>query len=255
VVAVTGLAITPVKGTRLRRVERVELGPQGAEGNRRFFLIDARDRMINGKPLGDVQRVVADFDAGAESLTLRFPDGTAVSGPIMHGATVSARFFSRAASGIVVEGPWADALSAFLGKPLRLLDSGGAVDRGPRGGVSLISRASLARLAEAAGQETVDSRRFRMLIEIDGVAAHEEDRWPGRTVRIGDAVVRFGGHVGRCLITSRDPDTGEIDLPTLDLLGGYRRGLDTTEPLPFGIYGEVVGPGTVRVGDPLVPDD
>ena len=61
--------------------------------------------------------------------------------------------------------------------------------------------------------------------------------------------MRFGGHVGRCLVTSRDPETGEVDLPTLDLLGAYRRDLDTTEPLPFGIYGEVLVPGVVRVGD------
>ncbi len=254
-VAVTGLAITPVKGTRLRSVERLELGPAGADGNRRFFLIDGRDRMINSKVLGDLQRVVADFDPGDRALTLTFPDGAVVSGPVVHGAAVSAQFFSRVASGVLVEGPWADALSSFLGQPLRLVDSGGAVDRGPRGGVSLISRASLGRLAEAAGQTEIDSRRFRMLVEIDGVAAHEEDRWPGRAVRIGDALVRFGGHVGRCLVTSRDPDTGEIDLPTLDLLGDYRRGLGTTEPLPFGIYGEVVAPGNVRLGDPVVPED
>jgi uncharacterized protein YcbX len=65
--------------------------------------------------------------------------------------------------------------------------------------------------------------------------------------------VRFRGHVGRCLITSRDPDTGVVTLPTLDILGDYRRDLDTTEPLPFGIYGEVVAEGTVQVGDPVKP--
>ena len=59
-------------------------------------------------------------------------------------------------------------------------------------------------------------------------------------------------HVGRCLITSRDPDTGEIDLPTLDILRDYRSGLDTTEPLPFGIHGEVIEPGRIRIGDPVV---
>jgi uncharacterized protein YcbX len=84
---------------------------------------------------------------------------------------------------------------------------------------------------------------------VDGLAAHEEDRWVGKRARIGNATVEFGGHVGRCLITSRDPETGEITLPTLDVLGDYRRGIETTEPLPFGIYGQVVTPGAVRVGD------
>src|SRR5205085_10452343 len=101
------------------------------------------------------------------------------------------------------------------------------------------SRASLLRLAEVASEPSVDPRRFRMLIEIEGVDAHEEDHWVGASFRVGGAVVRWTGHVGRCLITSRDPDTGVIDLPTLHILGDYRRGLDTTERLAFGIYGEV----------------
>jgi uncharacterized protein YcbX len=88
-----------------------------------------------------------------------------------------------------------------------------------------------------------------MLVEVDGVDAHGEDTWVGRRVRIGEALVSFNGHVGRCLVTSRDPDTGTIDLPTLDLLRGYRGDEPSTEPLPFGIYGEVIEPGAVRLGD------
>ena len=92
-----------------------------------------------------------------------------------------------------------------------------------------------------------------MLIEVDGVGAHEEDGWVGQAVQIGGAIVRFNGHVGRCLITSRDPETGEIDLPTLDILRSYRDQVHSTEPLPFGIYGEVVRPGPIRVGDAVAP--
>jgi uncharacterized protein YcbX len=92
-----------------------------------------------------------------------------------------------------------------------------------------------------------------MLVQVEGVAPHAEDRWIKREVQIGESTVRFSGNVGRCLITSRDPDTGAVDLPTLDLLRGYRGALHATEPLPFGIYGEVVSGGTVRVGDPVVP--
>jgi MOSC domain-containing protein YiiM len=32
-------------------------------------------------------------------------------------------------------------------------------------------------------------------------------------------------------------------------LRSFRSGRDTTEPLPFGVYGKVVRPGAVRVGD------
>jgi MOSC domain-containing protein len=250
-VIVTGLATTPVKGMRLLAVDRVELERNGARGNRRFYVIDERDRMVNGKQLSGLTTLVAEYSEAEERLALTFPDGTVVDGRIGRGGAMRTQFFSAEGEAAVIAGPWSEALSEHLGQPLRLVEAPGSVDRGPDGGVSLISRGSLARLAEAAAQPEVDSRRFRMLIEIDGVGPHAEDRWVGRLASVGDAVVRFGGHVGRCLITSMDPETGETDLPTLDVLRDYRGDANTTEPLPFGIYGQVLQPGAVRVGDPV----
>jgi uncharacterized protein len=250
---VVGLAVTPIKATRLLPVDSVTLGPAGAQGNRRFYVIDERGRMINGKVVGELQTVIASFDG--ENLALRFPDGRVIEGPVSTRAPVQTTFFSAPREARLVEGPWSDALSELAGRPLRLVDTdgSGAVDRGSDGAVSLISRASLERLASQAQVPEVDSRRFRMLIEVDGLEAHAEDAWVGRRTRVGDAVVDWGGHVGRCLITSRDPDSGRIDLPTLDLLREYRGDVETTEPLPFGIYGSVVEPGVVRVGDKVTP--
>ncbi|MFL5830614.1 MAG: MOSC domain-containing protein [Solirubrobacteraceae bacterium] len=244
---VTALSVTPIKSTRLQPVQAIELDELGARGNRRFFIIDERDRMINGKRLGTLQTVVAELDGAG--LQLSFADGTSVQAPVDLGEEITARFFSGDVTGRVVDGPFSEALSSQLGRPLRLVEATGSVDRGRLGGVSVISVASLRRLAEQANEESVDGRRFRMLIEVDGVAPHAEDSWVGRSARVGSAVVRFRGHVGRCLTTSRDPETGRVDLPTLDLLDDYRRQADTTEPLPFGIYGEVTTPGRVSLGD------
>jgi uncharacterized protein len=255
---VVGLAVTAIKGTRLREVEQIELGQDGARENRRFYLIDERGRMINGKIIGELQTVVADYSDEGRTLRLEFPHGRIVEDEIRLGDRITTRFFSQATDGWLVEGPWEAALSDHFGVSLRLVeagDRGTAVDRGGYGAASLISRASLDRLARAGGKDAIDTRRFRMLIEIDGVGAHEEDQWVGRSVQIGDSIVAFNGHVGRCLITSRDPDTGVVDLPTLDLLGDYRHHIASTEPLPFGIYGQVLEPGTVRVGDPVEPID
>jgi hypothetical protein len=272
---VTALATTPVKGLRLVQRDAVALEPAGVPGNRAFYLIDDRARLVNGKLVGVLAAVVADYEAGragddaGESrdeageagdgggeagegrLTLTFPDGTIVSGAVGLGATVQTRFFSRRPTARLVEGAWSDAISEFAGRPLRLVMADpqtGGVDRGRGGVVSLISTASVARLERVADGREVDPRRFRMLIEVAGPVAHEEDRWVGRNVRIGTAVVAVRGHVGRCLVTSQDPDTGIVDLPTLDLLA-YRRGLPTTEPLAFGVYGEVLDPGRVAIGD------
>ncbi len=250
-IVVTTLSTTAVKGTRLREVEQVALDECGARGDRAFYVIDERSRMINGKQSGELQSVVADYLEAEDELTLTFPDGRSVAGQITPGESVRTRFFSRPAEAKLVLGPWAEALSAHIGRPLRLVQTIGGVDRGRRGAASLISRASLARLAQEAGEHSLDARRFRMLIELDGIEPHGEDGWVGLRVQVGAARLKINGHVGRCLITSRDPDTGVIDLPTLDVLGGYRRDLKRTEPLPFGVYGQVLEPGLVRVGDAI----
>jgi hypothetical protein len=253
-ITVTGLAVAPVKAMRLRQVQEVELDELGAIGDRRFYIVDERGRMVNGKQFAELQMIVPEYDADTCELTLTFPDGAVVSDRMEHGEPVTARFYRRSDEVPELRGPWSEAVSEFIGHPLKVVATSTGVDRGHDGAASLISRASLRRLAEVAGSDTVDARRFRMLIEVDGIAAHEEDGWIDRRVRVGEALVRMRGHIGRCLITSRDPDSARADLPTLDLLRSYRGNEDSTEPLPFGVYGEVLEGGRVRVGDPVALD-
>jgi hypothetical protein len=248
-IVVTGFLTTPVKGMRIRAVDSIDLSQTGARGNRAFFVIDDRARMVNGKVVRNLQVVTPDYDPDSDELTLTFPDGSRVDGRVAYGDPIETQFFGRSETVPEVIGPWSDAISTFFGRPLRLVASPTAVDRGVAGTASVVSRGSLRRLAEQAERDDVDARRFRMLIEIDGVAPHAEDAWVGRQVRIGPSLLRMHGHVGRCLITSRDPETADVDLPTLELLAQYRREMDSTEPLPFGIYGEVREGGTVRIGD------
>jgi uncharacterized protein YcbX len=118
--------------------------------------------------------------------------------------------------------------------------------------VSLVSEESLEELARQSGREQVDGRRFRMLFEIGGVAPHGEDDWLQRRVRIGDAVVRLRGDVGRCAITTQNPETGVPDFDTLRTIDAYRsrtNNVSGKEHIPFGVYGDVVQAGAVRVGD------
>jgi uncharacterized protein YcbX len=251
---VSALATTPVKGLRICARRELLLERSGVADNRCFYLINEGARMVNGKTIGVLAAVRADYDQARSQLTMSFPDGSHTSGVVELGEEIQTRFFSRTPCARLVIGPWSEAISSFAEQPLRLVwadTDGRAVDRGVEGSVSLISTASVAQLEALAGGHAVDSRRFRMLIEITGTDAHEEDHWVGRTVRIGQARVAFRGHVGRCLVTSQSPDSGLVDLPTLELLS-YRRDLPTTEPLAFGVFGEVLEPGLVRVGDGLL---
>jgi uncharacterized protein len=250
-IVVTAFSTTPVKGMRIHEVDSIELSRNGARGDRAFYVIDDRGRMVNGKVVRNLHVVVPAYDPDAEELTLTFPDGARVGGRVTVGEPVQTQFFGRPRKAPEVIGPWAQAISDFFDRPLRLVATRTAVDRGIKATASVVSRGSLRRLAEQAECDTVDGRRFRMLIEIDGVAPHEEDTWVGHRVQIGSASLAMHGHIGRCLITSRDPETADVDLPTLDLLAAYRREIESTEPLPFGIYGEVLEGGTVRIGDPV----
>jgi hypothetical protein len=252
--SVARISISPVKGLALVDVDAVELEHTGAAANRRFHIVDADGRRYNQLRNGALVQIRQEYDG--ERLALRFPDGTTAEGTIAQGAELTTDFYGRRVDGHLVEGPWSDALSQWAGRPLRLVQSapGAAVDRG-RGHVSMVSRASLEELGRQGGQGgPVDGRRFRMLFELDECKPHEEDTWAKRHVRIGDAVVYVRGDVGRCAITTQNPDTGVPDFDTLRTLNTYRPETANEKGkkhLPFGVYGEVVEPGNVAVGDPV----
>ncbi|HJQ73326.1 MAG TPA: MOSC N-terminal beta barrel domain-containing protein [Gaiellaceae bacterium] len=250
---VARISIAPVKALKLVHPQEVELGFTGVAGDRRFWLVDRNGRLVNDKTHPQLLLVRAEWDEATRRLGLEFPDGRRVEGTVEPGDPVEATMYDLPHPSRAVPGPWQEALSEHAAEPLTFLWSErGAVDRGVGGGAAtIISRGSLDRLREEAGvADPVDGRRFRMLFEIEGVGAHEEDGWIGSRVAIGDAVVAPVGNVGRCVVTKTNPDTAEIDLDTLGTLAGYRKE-GRTEPLPFGVHAAVVQPGRVRVGDPV----
>ena len=251
---VSRISIAPVKGLALRQVESADVGPNGVAENRRLHLVDASGRLVNGKTSMRLTLVSSALDSAAGTLTLEFPQGDVVTGPVELSEPFETIFFGRPAAGHIVAGPWAAALSEWSGLELRLVmtdEVGAASDRGAEASVSIIAAASVADLARTGGVGALDSRRFRMLFEVEGVAAYAEDGWLGRDVRIGDALVRPLGNVGRCSVTTCDPATAQRDFDTLGVLATYRGDIETTEPLPLGVAGGVLSPGRVRVGDPV----
>ena len=253
---VSWLSVAPVKGLALTQRDELTLESFGALENRRFHLLDERGRFVNG--LTRLERslfpVVPHWDTEADALSLTLPDGSIVEGPIEVGEAVSTWFYQRDEPGRILRGPWSHALSQYAGRELRLARTdvpGRAVDR-LDGSVSIVSDESVDELARQAGVGTADARRFRMLVGVRGGKPHVEDSWIGREVRVGEAVVRVHEQVARCAITTKNPDTGERDLDTLRVIKTYR-GTRGAKHLDFGVYGEVVTPGRVRVGDSVEP--
>jgi uncharacterized protein len=251
---VSRLSTTPVKGLALHHPDEILLLRTGAAGDREFFVIDGRGRLITVWKTGRLVRFRAAHDPRSGRITLSSADGQLCSGPVRLGAPVTARSYGgRKVCGTVVEGPWNAVLSEAAGEPVRLVrvsDPGAGHDEYP---VTLLGEESVAELARQSGARSVDARRFRMLIGFSGLWAHAEDGWPGQTIEIGEAVVRVGGPVPRCVATTRDPDRGVRDLPTLQMIKSYR-GVQVNESgrgVNFGVYADVVAEGVVRVGDPL----
>lgn len=252
---VAWITIAPVKSLGLVDLEQAELTAGGIRGDRAFHLVDADGRLANGKRFGSLVRVAPSYDPDARTLTLSLPDGAAVTGLAEPADPVVTVFYGEPRPGRLVPGPWDDALSEIAGHAVRLAvtDDRTSLDRPGDGAVSLLGTGSLARLAAELGLDgPLDPRRFRMTIGIEGIAAHAEDTWLGSAVRVGRAVVVPRGNVGRCAVTRQNPETGDPDVDTLGGLTRYRGVLETTEPLPFGVHAEVVEPGRIAVGDPVL---
>ncbi|MDP9282827.1 MAG: MOSC domain-containing protein [Chloroflexota bacterium] len=253
---VAWLHVAPVKGLRIEERQRIELGPSGVEDDRLFCLVEETGRLLNGKRLAQLSTIVPRYDTKTGHLELRMPNGSAVKGTVAVAEPITVTVYGHAGPGHVVSGPWADALSDEVGRPVRVVRFDGPGQGHDRAddsaGATLLSTGSLERLQQEAGAaEPVDPRRFRMLIGVAGAGAHEEDSWIGRRVRVGEAVVVPAGNVGRCVVTTRDPDTAEPTLDTLELLARYRRNIGTTEELAFGVWAHIERPGVVRIGDPV----
>ena len=86
------------------------------------------------------------------------------------------------------------------------------------GQATLHSRESLAAVAAAIGDPTLDEVRFRSNIVIEGVRAWEEHDWFGGRIRIGQVEFDVVRHKTRCLATHANPRTGERDVQVMPLL-------------------------------------
>ncbi len=139
-------------------------------------------------------------------------------------------------------------------KPLNLPDKmrpTGIVSAAERGmtdtdypSISILSNASLAALSAPAGS-TVSPLRFRGNFWLDGLAPWQEFDWIGQEIEIGSVRLKVSEPIGRCLATTANPDNGQRDIDTLDLL---KTGWGHTD---FGVYAEVIKGGTIRVSDTL----
>jgi uncharacterized protein YcbX len=188
---VVRIQIHPIKGFDPVRVSDAAVLASGALAfDRRWAFFDACSRPVNGKNYPAIHAVRAQFDLDALEVTI---DG---------------RSWSLARQG----GPLAAAMSERLGQRLEWREDThqGFPDDTDSPGPTFVGDASLARVAVWFGLSVEQTRRrFRANIEIDGAAPFWEDRLYGRAFTIGDVTVDAINPCARCIVPSRDAETGE----------------------------------------------
>jgi len=258
---IENLRVYPLKGFDAVDVESIEITDAGTvEGDREYALVDSdgagdgdAERVLNGKRIPNVHEVTVEFDREREVIELSTDAGE------------RSRFDLATEPGAASE--W---FGEFVGRPVELRRRGppSFVDR-PGLGPSVVSTATLEAVASWFDDVTLEGarRRFRANVEVGGVPAFWEDRFLGDGSGFVAGGVRFEGvkPCGRCVVPSRDPDTGD---PIDGFRGRFAERREATLPewvdpdafehfysvmiltnVPAASRGE-----TLRVGDDVSPD-
>jgi uncharacterized protein YcbX len=182
-------------------LERAEVRPDGGLAfDRGFAMVDADGDYVNGKNDRRVHRLRSWFDPKAGQLTLRPNDGDPVSFDVEDRAAIES---------------W---LSAHFEEPvtLRYDEAGGFPDDTHAAGPTVIAEATVEAVAGWFDDVTPAEmeRRLRPNLVVSGVEPFWEDRLyedesTGVGFRIGDAEFLGSNPCQRCVVPSRDPETGE----------------------------------------------
>jgi len=239
VITVEAMHLAPVKSLGLVHPTTVHVERHGVVEDRRLYVIDQHGRLVTQRTRGQLVQVTPQYRSQPEWLSLRFPDGSSLAGPLMLGEAIVTQIWGRHVRGRVVQGDWHQALSDCCGEEVTLVRSdepGQGYDEYP---VSMVSQASLASLSH--------QRRFRPNFLLRGCTPHQEDEWLGGVIQIGPALrLHVMARDPRCAIITLDPTTGQRTIDTLRLIMRYRPSPRTAY---FGVYGIVEHPGRVTVGD------
>ncbi|MET0292787.1 MAG: MOSC N-terminal beta barrel domain-containing protein [Steroidobacteraceae bacterium] len=262
---VGSLAVHPVKSCAGFSASRVTLAANGFAHDREWVVVDPRDHFLTQRDLPRMAllgtRITShhlQLDAlGAESLLV----------PLDHEGDSRVVTVWRAACPAFDAGDAAaEWLSAFLGRPVRLMrfdarhprlsnaDWTGdiaAPNFFPDGyPILVLSRASVDDLGRRVGRP-LPLERFRANVVLDGVEAYAEDGI--REIDIGEVTLRLVKPCTRCVITTTDQTTGERDGDEpLRTLKTYRHDR-ALRGVVFGVNAVIVrGQGhAIEIGQPV----
>jgi uncharacterized protein len=223
---VVALRRYPVKSMAAEELDEVEVSWHGLAGDRRWAFI--RDGQVH---------------SGFPWLTIRQRPELAHYRPRLteperpNASAVLVRTPSGGELGVTDP-----ALAASLGAGVRVIKQDrGVFDTFP---LSLLTTQTVAGLGRLTGVE-LTACRFRPNLLVDAAGSDfPEDGWVGRVLRIGGLRMRVDARDMRCVVITIDPVTLRRDPAIL-------RAVARERDARLGVYGTIVAPGRVALGDPV----
>jgi len=239
---VKGLSPEPLVGTTLAvgktiaadRLYAIENGPSGFDRAAPAYLPKQRFLMLMRN--GRLARLDTRFDDVSHMLSIRCENSEAASGDLrtVAGREAIERFFA------------VFCVDELRGPPKILQAPDHSFSDVAKKVVSIVNRASVAAVETVVGAP-VDPLRFRANVYVDGWPAWHEFTLLNHEITLGDgARLKIVKRIVRCAATNVEPGTGIRDLAIPETL------LRSFGHADCGVYGEVVGAGSIAVGDAVV---
>ena len=226
---VGGLWRYPIKSLDGERLDALSFDRRGGERDREWALVDTEGRIASGKRTRRFRKV---------------PGLLRHAGRLKGQVPVIALEDGRAAP---VDSEEAARLVEEIAGPGWSLRREAAVPHFDAGAVHLVTSATLATLSAAARWPvSVERLRPNVLIALER-EGFPEDGWLECTLELGSVRLRVTKRVVRCvMVNQRRPDL-RARRDVLKLVGRLNHAC-------AGVYADVIEPGQVRVGDPVLFD-
>ena len=222
---VVALQRFPVKATGAEACATVDVDARGLVGDRGFAIYDAAGKMASGKHSRRFRRMDRVFALeswlAGDVVHLRLPDGTTVA----------------------AGSPEADErLSGLFSEPVAVRRET-TTPHFDAGSVSLVGTATLAELGRHEGDgRPLDPRHLRANVVVTTTEPYAEDAWVGSELTAGGVRLRVLEPIERCRMVG----VAQVDLPARP---GMLKAVSDQHDLCAGVYGQVLQPGTIAVGD------
>jgi len=256
----------PVKSMLGETVDRLFVDERGAEGDRRLALLDTATGHVASAKQARLWRGLLQCTARGEGggVSIALPDGTRVAADDPAADELLSRLLGRAVRLISRRGPGA---TVERPDPEQLLDLG--LDAEVAGivleigkatpGESFTDDAPLHAITTATLQHIgVEALRYRPNLVIatpPDYPPYDENVWAGAVLTVGEAQLRVIEATPRCVVPTLEHGALPPAPQALRTPGAENRfrtsGSDARRPCT-GAYLEVVGPGVIVPGDPVI---